>query len=76
MHIGQAEVTPLVQFRTPLVVHTEQMHYRGVEIVNVDAFRCDAATEITRLALHDAWLHADAGHEEVEHAPSPDTSPP
>lgn len=62
MHIGQTEAAALVEIRQPFVIHAQQAQHCGVEVVDVDAAFRDVVTEIIRLAIDQAGLHAAASH--------------
>jgi hypothetical protein len=61
---GEAVIAALEAIRQPLVVETEQVHHRGLEVVNVNFVLGDAETEFVGAAVVESSLHTAAGHEE------------
>lgn len=68
MHIGQPEAAALVEIGQAFVINAQQAQHGSVEVVHVDAAFGDVVTEIVRLAIDQAGLHAATGHPRGETA--------
>ena len=62
MNVGQAIVASLKAIRQPLMVDSQQMQQRGLQIMNVDTVFDGVVTQIIGLADRHAPLHASAGY--------------
>ena len=61
MHVGQPVVPALEAEREFLVIETEQVQDRRVQVVDVDAIARDMEAKFIGLADRDAGLHTAAG---------------
>ena len=50
-HIGKAEVAALKLKRQPLMIHSETLQHRSLNIVHMDRVRCHVIAEIVRLPV-------------------------
>ena len=60
--ISEAKVAALMAVGKPLVVQPEQMEHRGLQIVHVYGFFCDAVAQFTGCPISQAWLQTTASH--------------
>ncbi len=67
-HAGQANVESLVLNREKLVVDSQAVQDRRIQIVDVDRVRGDVVTELIRFAVDDASFHAAAGQPDAKAA--------
>ena len=68
VNIGQAVAAALEFVGESFVIDSQQVQERGVEVVDVQAIAGDVVAEFVGLAVHDAGLHAAAGHPNAEAA--------
>jgi hypothetical protein len=61
MDVGEAVVAKLVAVGEPLVIDSQQIKNRGVQIVHVHSAVDDVVTHVVGLPVNDAGLHTASG---------------
>ena len=62
MNICQAEISALKTIRQALVIDAQQMHQRGLKIMNMHAVVRDVDAKIIAFSILHAGFHTATGH--------------
>lgn len=68
MDVRQSITSALKPVRQSFVVNAQQVHNRGVQVVDVQPIGCDVVTELIRGAVNGSCLDAAASHPDAETA--------
>ena len=68
MHVRQSITPTLKSVRQSFVVDAQQVHDRGVQVVDVQSISRDVVSELIRGTVHGSCLYAATSHPDAETA--------